>query len=60
MIHHEGIIEIDGINISEIGLYDLRSNLAIIPQGKLKYYFNYIFFFFYLFIYHFYLSFLFS
>ena len=33
MIHHEGDIEIDGINISQIGLFDLRSNLAIIPQG---------------------------
>eukprot|EP01091_Cochliopodium_minus_P010616 TRINITY_DN2850_c0_g1_i3.p1 TRINITY_DN2850_c0_g1~~TRINITY_DN2850_c0_g1_i3.p1 ORF type:complete len:720 (-),score=229.12 TRINITY_DN2850_c0_g1_i3:506-2665(-) len=32
MIDHEGSIEIDGINIQEIGLYDLRSNLAIIPQ----------------------------
>ncbi|KAG8445986.1 hypothetical protein GDO86_013747 [Hymenochirus boettgeri] len=28
----EGIIKIDGINISEIGLHDLRSMLTIIPQ----------------------------
>ncbi|XP_075034070.1 ATP-binding cassette sub-family C member 3 isoform X2 [Mixophyes fleayi] len=28
----EGIITIDGINISEIGLHDLRSMLTIIPQ----------------------------
>lgn len=27
-----GNIEIDGINISEIGLYDLRHHLTIIPQ----------------------------
>jgi len=28
----EGRIMIDGINISNIGLHDLRSNLTIIPQ----------------------------
>jgi ABC-type multidrug transport system fused ATPase/permease subunit len=28
----EGSISIDGINIAEIGLHDLRSNLTIIPQ----------------------------
>ncbi|XP_063312149.1 ATP-binding cassette sub-family C member 3 [Pelobates fuscus] len=28
----EGIITIDGVNISEIGLHDLRSMLTIIPQ----------------------------
>lgn len=28
----QGKISIDGINISEIGLYDLRSHLSIIPQ----------------------------
>lgn len=27
-----GFIKIDGINISEIGLEDLRSKLSIIPQ----------------------------
>jgi ATP-binding cassette subfamily C (CFTR/MRP) protein 5 len=27
-----GLIEIDGINISDIGLEDLRSKLSIIPQ----------------------------
>ncbi len=27
-----GMIKIDGINISEIGLEDLRSKLSIIPQ----------------------------
>ncbi|KAK9886057.1 hypothetical protein WA026_014840 [Henosepilachna vigintioctopunctata] len=29
---HQGIIEIDGINIAEIGLHALRSRLTIIPQ----------------------------
>ncbi|KAM4662137.1 ATP-binding cassette sub-family C member 3 [Discoglossus pictus] len=28
----EGVIKIDGVNISEIGLHDLRSMLTIIPQ----------------------------
>lgn len=28
----EGSIEIDGLNIAKIGLYDLRSHLSIIPQ----------------------------
>ncbi|SCU77718.1 LAFA_0A03048g1_1 [Lachancea sp. 'fantastica'] len=28
----EGTITIDGVDISQIGLFDLRSNLAIIPQ----------------------------
>ncbi|OCH95476.1 P-loop containing nucleoside triphosphate hydrolase protein [Obba rivulosa] len=31
----EGSIHIDGVNISEIGLNDLRSGLAIIPQDPL-------------------------
>lgn len=30
----EGNVRIDGVNTSEIGLYDLRSNLAIIPQDS--------------------------
>ena len=31
----EGSIEIDGVDISKIGLHDLRSSLTIIPQvGK--------------------------
>ena len=29
-----GAISIDGINIAEIGLYDLRSKITIIPQVK--------------------------
>ena len=29
----EGQILIDGIDISKMGLYDLRTRLAIIPQG---------------------------
>ncbi|KAG7207731.1 hypothetical protein KM043_009345 [Ampulex compressa] len=28
----EGVIEIDGIDVSEIGLHDLRSKISIIPQ----------------------------
>ena len=28
----EGCIKIDGINIADIGLFDLRSRLTIIPQ----------------------------
>ncbi|CAI2357743.1 unnamed protein product [Caenorhabditis sp. 36 PRJEB53466] len=28
----EGLIVVDGINLAEIGLHDLRSNLTIIPQ----------------------------
>lgn len=28
----EGKIIIDGVDISEIGLHDLRSNITIIPQ----------------------------
>ncbi|RLV93995.1 Multiple drug resistance-associated protein-like transporter 1 [Spathaspora sp. JA1] len=28
----EGVIEIDGVNTNEIGLYDLRHHLTIIPQ----------------------------
>ena len=30
-----GCIEIDGINVSSLGLHDLRSRLTIIPQVKL-------------------------
>lgn len=30
----EGFISIDGVNTSEIGLYDLRKNLNIIPQDS--------------------------
>jgi ABC-type multidrug transport system fused ATPase/permease subunit len=30
----QGSITIDGIDISEIGTQDLRSNLTIVPQGK--------------------------
>ena len=31
-----GSIEIDGINVSTLGLHDLRSRLTIIPQVKLS------------------------
>ena len=33
-----GFIEIDGINVSTLGLHDLRSRLTIIPQVKLIYF----------------------
>ncbi|XP_019892293.2 probable multidrug resistance-associated protein lethal(2)03659 [Musca domestica] len=41
--YNEGAIYIDGINIDQLGLYDLRSNISIIPQdpvlfsGTLRY-----------------------
>ena len=28
----EGVLEIDGISITEVGLHDLRQNMSIIPQ----------------------------
>ena len=28
----EGVLEIDGIQITDLGLHDLRSKLSIIPQ----------------------------
>ena len=28
----EGVIEIDGVEINEIGLHDLRKKMSIIPQ----------------------------
>ena len=28
----EGVLEIDGVQITDIGLHDLRSKLSIIPQ----------------------------
>ena len=28
----EGVLEIDGIQITDVGLHDLRSKLSIIPQ----------------------------
>jgi ABC-type transport system involved in Fe-S cluster assembly fused permease/ATPase subunit len=30
----EGQIFVDGLDISKMGLFDLRTRLAIIPQGK--------------------------
>ena len=32
LVEFEGIIEIDGINISDIGLHTLRTKLSIVPQ----------------------------
>jgi ABC-type multidrug transport system fused ATPase/permease subunit len=32
-----GHIEVDGININELGLEDLRSRLAVIPQDPVLY-----------------------
>ncbi|XP_013107786.2 probable multidrug resistance-associated protein lethal(2)03659 isoform X2 [Stomoxys calcitrans] len=43
LAYNEGIIYIDGIDIENLGLYDLRSNISIIPQdpvlfsGTLRY-----------------------
>jgi len=33
----EGVFEIDGIQITEIGLHDLRKRMSIIPQVISKY-----------------------
>jgi ABC-type multidrug transport system fused ATPase/permease subunit len=35
----EGNIVIDGIDICDIGTQDLRSNLTIIPQGKIYHFY---------------------
>ena len=32
MAEPEGVLEIDGISITEVGLHDLRQNMSIIPQ----------------------------
>ena len=32
MAEPEGILEIDGVSITELGLHDLRTKLSIIPQ----------------------------
>lgn len=35
----EGKIFIDNIDISQIGLYDLRSRISVIPQGNSSFFF---------------------
>ncbi|KAI8123085.1 putative multidrug resistance-associated protein lethal(2)03659 [Lucilia cuprina] len=43
LAYNEGVIRIDNVNIEQLGLYDLRSNISIIPQdpvlfsGTLRY-----------------------
>ena len=32
MAEPEGILEIDGVSITELGLHDLRTKISIIPQ----------------------------
>ncbi len=32
MAEYFGIVTIDGVNVKEIGLHDLRSRMSIIPQ----------------------------
>lgn len=36
LTHYEGRIIIDGVNIGEIGLHDLRRKISIIPQVRQK------------------------
>ena len=33
---NDGVIKIDGVNIAEIGLHELRSRVTFIPQVKIK------------------------
>ena len=35
-----GVVRIDGVDLSVIGLHTLRSNVAVIPQVKFKLYLN--------------------
>ncbi|XP_060815467.1 probable multidrug resistance-associated protein lethal(2)03659 isoform X2 [Bombus pascuorum] len=37
LAHLDGVIEIDGVKINEIGLHDLRSKISIIPQEPFLY-----------------------
>ncbi len=32
LLEPTGVVRIDGINIAEIGLYDLRRHIAVVPQ----------------------------
>jgi ATP-binding cassette subfamily C (CFTR/MRP) protein 1 len=37
----KGSITIDGIDVTSIGLHELRTKLTIIPQGKLIFFLNF-------------------
>ena len=33
---YENLLYLDGVDISKLGLTDLRSNIAVIPQGQIQ------------------------
>ena len=35
LIEPTGVVRIDGLKITDIGLYDLRSKMVVVPQVKL-------------------------
>ena len=39
MVEPKGSIKIDGLQATEIGLVDLRSNISVIPQVFVHYYY---------------------
>ena len=32
LVEYEGSVKIDGVNIQDIGLHDLRNRISVIPQ----------------------------